>query len=363
MRIEKIAQYNSLKHEKAPKSSDSKNYTAQNFYKSQQHTPSFQGKGILRSIKDFIHDIFEPEPEPSHKRRIRPLLRDERPWETHQRKQSPATKPIEKKPVEEVKTKPVEENVEKKPLKEIPNRYALIDEYDRRTKARVEFRKRTQGRTLTPDEKIERDRLRQEWSDIYHRLIPEHQSIIRTKTATDFTSEAEKQDYIMNYVLQRMDMSEESALDALNMFEQFGFRADFPRDDIIIDTTMTKLGCGIYTIPKECRSDKLLRRFIDVFGKFADNKSRRHPDDNELAAVLTSFVKKGHDIQEDTVLRGIELMKKIICQKANYERLDKVLVSSFDAKFKDSQPIKDALEELQQVAKDLKYILGADDKC
>ncbi len=269
--------------------------------------------------------------------------------------QQPEVKPT---PVEPVKPQTVEviENATK------PNRYALIDEYDRRTKARVEFRNRTRGRALTPDEKIERDRLRQEWSEIYHRLIPEHQSIIRTKTAADFANETEKQNYIMNYVLPRMDMSEESALDALDMFEQFGFRADYPRNDIIIDTTMTKLGSGIYTIPKECRSDKLLRRFIDVFAKFADNKIRRHPDDDELAAVLTSFVKKGHDIQEDTVLRGIELMKKIICQKANHERLESALVSSFDAKFKDSQPIKDALEELKVIVKDMQYRLRADDK-
>ena len=156
-----------------------------------------------------------------------------------------------------------------------------------------------------------------------------------------------------------MGKSEESALDGLDMFEQFGFRADYPNH---FDSTISKLSDGIYTIHKECRSDKLLNRFIEVFGKFADNKPHYHPDDDGLAAVLTYFVKKRDDIQESTVLKAIELMKKIISQKANYERLERTLVSAYDAKYKNSEPIKKALEELKVISKDMQYRLGADDK-
>ena len=108
--------------------------------------------------------------------------------------------------------------------------------------------------------------------------------------------------------------------------------------------------------------DKLLNRFVEVFGKFADNNPRKFPDDDELAAVLTSFVEKRDDIQESTVLKAIELMKKIICQKVNYERLERTLVSAYDAKYKNSEPIKKSLDELKVITKDMKYILGADDK-
>ena len=239
------------------------------------------------------------------------------------------------------------------------NRYSLVTEYDRLTKARAQLRKKTQGRELTPEEKSETERLRIEWGKVYKRLVPEHQSIVERKTAKDFATVEEKEHYIMNYVLPRMNKSEESALDALDMFEQFGFRADYPSK---LDTTITKLTLGITTLPKECKSDKVLSRYIEVFGKYAEGIPTSHPDDEELAEAIANFATKGQHIKEETVLRGIELMKKIVCQNWVHERLDYALVSSYDAKFKNSEAVKNALLELKEVVKDMKYRLGADDR-
>jgi len=299
---------------------------------------AFKGKSILKLIKKKT-----PAPE------LKP--------------QTPEVKPdnietAEIKPQTEITPRTAE------PVPVVPERYALVDEYDKRMKARAEFRNKTRGRALTPEEKAESDRLRLEWKEISDRIIPEHQSIVKTKTAADFANDVEKKKYIMNYVLPRMYKSEESALDALDMFEQFGFRADYPTDDgVTLVTTLTNLSNSIYSMPKECRSDKLLKRFIEVYGKYADNIPREFPDDDGLYCPLIRYGENGIDIQEDTILKGLELMKKIACQKAMYEGLDTALVSGYNAKFKNSEPVKKALEELKDVVKDMKYRLEVDDFC
>ncbi|MCM1339424.1 MAG: hypothetical protein NC191_07115 [Muribaculaceae bacterium] len=287
----------------------------------------FKGKSILnkfRKAKNNLETIIPPEPE------------------------TPPLRP------------PVPHGPNNPPGSSDSGRYALIDTYERITQARAAFKKRTAGRSLTPEEKIESEHLRQAWSEVYHSLVPEHQSIIRTKTAAEFSSNAERKDYIMKYVLPRMNVSEESALDGLDMFEQFGFRAEYPNG---INTTITKLAENMYTLPKESKSDKVLNRFIDVFGKFGNNVPSKHPDDEELCFVLTDFAAKGHDIKEETFLRGIQLLKKIASQKWCAESLDDALISSYDAKFKESQSLIDALNDLKLAVSDLKYRLEADDRC
>ena len=248
MRIEKLTQYNNLNSNNFQKASQQKSYAGDGLYQIKNQSPSFGGR-----ITNFISKLlgFREDENLSKPRKTRTKSE----YERSVVKIKPSN--IEPPEIMPIKEEPkIEEPKIEKPVKPIlPDRYALVDEYDKRTQARVKFRNKTRGRSLTPAEKAESDRLRLEWSEIYHRLIPEHQSIVKTKTAKDFTSEADKQNYIMHYVLPRMGMSEESALDGLDMFEQFGFRADYPRKDIIIDTTMTRLSCGIYTIHKECRSD------------------------------------------------------------------------------------------------------------
>ncbi|MCM1339425.1 MAG: hypothetical protein NC191_07120 [Muribaculaceae bacterium] len=368
MRIEKLTQYN-INNDQTARNRNLKNNTV-NYYGMKNQSPSFTGRNIFQWLYKLLtgeDDFVEPSSRP--RRRVNPPIsaRNERPWESTRKRQQverPKRNEVIKTPpkepvIEEPKIKKPTVEVQK-PKAEPPNRYALIDEYERITQARAAFKKRTAGRSLTPEEKIESEHLRQAWSEVYHSLVPEHQSIIRTKTAAEFSSNAERKDYIMKYVLPRMNVSEESALDGLDMFEQFGFRAEYPNG---INTTITKLAENMYTLPKESKSDKVLNRFIDVFGKFGNNVPSKHPDDEELCFVLTDFAAKGLDIKEETFLRGIHLLEKIACQKWCAESLDDALISSYDAKFKKSQSLIDALNELKLAVKDLKYRLGADDRC
>jgi len=377
MRIEKITQY-SYNNENSLKTCDRQGYAGVEFPKTQTKTPSFCGfwelfdiaadnvKRAADNIGRFLDDFFDTDDRstqrksrysPEYYRHLR-AKEQERPIRKspHPTKDTVTEKPV--KPQTEITPRTAE------PVPVVPERYTLVDEYDKRMKARAEFRNKTRGRALTPEEKAESDRLRLEWKEISDRIIPEHQSIVKTKTAADFANDVEKKKYIMNYVLPRMYKSEESALDALDMFEQFGFRADYPTDDgVTLVTTLTNLSNSIYSMPKECRSDKLLKRFIEVYGKYADNIPREFPDDDGLYCPLIRYGENGIDIQEDTILKGLELMKKIACQKAMYEGLDTALVSGYNAKFKNSEPVKKALEELKDVVKDMKYRLEVDDFC
>lgn len=245
------------------------------------------------------------------------------------------------------------------PKKPIKNRYALIEEYEKIIQAQKEFQEKTFNKKLSPQDIELENELLKKRNDIFSRLKNEHQSIIKTKKPEDFQNEAEKKDYIINYVLKRMFTTEESAFDALDMFEKFGFRADYERGT---DTTITMLCKKMCALPKDAMNDNLLKRFLKVFDKFAINKPQRHPDDEQLEWVLTDFVSKSKDISQENIVDAINILKRITCQKCVHERLESVLITGPSSKFKNCEKVIAAMNDFKETVKNKPYTLGADDR-
>ncbi len=238
-------------------------------------------------------------------------------------------------------------------LKPIKHDYSLLDEYKRRVKIHKEYADPLRNRAKTPEEKIQEEKLRKAWLAILDKAREENVSFVRIKQESDFSIDPvknaqEKFEYIDKQVLPYIDVSEASAMDALEMFGKFGTRYVYPNGRKNYEILTTYLTCR----PDEELTDRLLNKFLDVWEKISEKNVDKYKDNEYLCDVLVSFVRLKKNIEEDTILRGLKLLKKLTNQKEDVERIEYSLIGDYDAKYKDSKKIKDALEDLKDYVKD-----------
>ena len=278
-----------------------------------------------------------------------------------QPQKTPDVNPAVNKPKPEVReADPIKTNntTEAKPatdvtLKPIKHDYSLLDEYKRRVKIHKEYADPLRNRAKTPEEKIQEEKLRKAWLELRQKAREENISFVRIKQESDFSTDPvknaqEKREYIAQHVLPYLDVSEASAMDGLDMFAKFGTRCIYPNGRKNYEILTTNLTCR----PDEEMTDRLLNKFLDVWEKISEKNVDKYKDNEYLCDVLVSFVRLKKNIEEDTILRGLKLLKKLTNQKEDVERIEYSLIGDYDAKYKDSKKIKEAIEDLKEYVKD-----------
>ena len=276
---------------------------------------------------DISPTVNKPKPEP------KPEVREANPIKTNNT--------TEAKPATDVRLKPIKHD------------YSLLDEYKRRVKIHKEYADPLRNRAKTPEEKIQEEKLRKAWLELRQKAREENISFVRIKQESDFSTDPvknaqEKFEYIAKQVLPYLNVSEASAMDGLDMFGKFGTRYVYPngRKNYEILTE------GISFRPDEEMTDRLLNKFLDVWEKISEKNVDKYKDNEYLCDVLVSFVRLKKNIEEDTILRGLKLLKKLTNQKEDVERIEYSLIGDYDAKYKDSKKIKEAIEDLKEYVKD-----------
>ena len=241
-------------------------------------------------------------------------------------------------------------------LKPIKHDYSLLDEYKRRVKIHKEYAEPLRNRAKTPEEKIQEEKLRKAWLALREKAREENISFVRIKQESDFSSDPvknkqEKFQYIAKQVLPYLNVSEASALDGLEMFAKFGTRYVYPngRKNYEILTE------GISFRPDEEMTDRLLNKFLDVWEKISEKNIDKYKDNEYLCDVLVYFTRLKKNIEEDTILRGLKLLKKLTNQKQDVDRIEYSLIGDYHAKYKDSKKIKDAIDDLKDYVKDCPF--------
>lgn len=278
-----------------------------------------------------------------------------------QPQKTPDVNPAVNKPKPEVReANPIKTNntTEAKPatgvtLKPIKHDYSLLDEYKRRVKIHKEYADPLRNRAKTPEEKIQEEKLRKAWLELRQKAREENISFVRIKQESDFSIDPvknaqEKFEYIAKQVLPYIDVSEASAMDALEMFGKFGTRYVYPNGRKNYEILTTYLICR----PEQEMTDRLLNKFLDVWEKISEKNVDKYKDNEYLCNVLVYFTLNKRNVSEDTILRGLKLLKKLTNQKQDVERLDYTLLRDYDAQYKDSKKIKDAIEDLKEYVKD-----------
>ena len=241
-------------------------------------------------------------------------------------------------------------------LKPIKHDYSLLDEYKRRVKIHKEYADPLRNRAKTPEEKIQEEKLRKAWLELRQKAREENISFVRIKQESDFSIDPvknaqEKFEYIAKQVLPYIDVSEASAMDALEMFGKFGTRYVYPngRKNYEILTT------NLVVRPKEEMTDRLLNKFLDVWEKISEKNVDKYKDNELLRLVMVDFTLGKKNVKEETILRGLKLLKKLTNQKDDVERLDYTLLRDYDAQYKDSKKIKEAIDDLKDYVKDCPF--------
>ena len=241
-------------------------------------------------------------------------------------------------------------------LKPIKHDYSLLDEYLKRAKIHHEYAAPLRNRAKTPEEKIQEEKLRKAYRSLRDKAREENISFVRIKQESDFSSDPiknaqEKFEYIDKQVLPYIDVSEASALDALDMFGKFGTRYVYPngRKNYEILTT------NLVVRPKEEMTDRLLNKFLDVWEKISEKNVDKYKDNELLRLVMVDFTLGKKNVKEETILRGLKLLKKLTNQKDDVERLDYTLLRDYDAQYKDSKKIKEAIDDLKDYVKDCPF--------
>ena len=301
------------------------------FKKSDKNIISEQKNSTTRKQPEKTPDISptvnKPKPEP------KPEVREANPIKTNNT--------TEAKPATGVTLKPIKHD------------YSLLDEYKRKRKIHHEYAEPLRNRTKTPEEKIQEEKLRKAYRSLRDKAREENISFVRIKQESDFSIDPvknaqEKFEYIDKQVLPYIDVSEASAMDALEMFGKFGTRYVYPNGRKNYEILTTYLICR----PEQEMTDRLLNKFLDVWEKISEKNVDKYKDNEYLCDVLVSFVRLKKNIEEDTILRGLKLLKKLTNQKEDVERIEYSLIGDYDAKYKDSKKIKEAIEDLKEYVKD-----------
>ena len=167
----------------------------------------------------------------------------------------------------------------------------------------------------------------------------ERQNIISAAT------EEERWNYFKNYAFDLMINNEATALDGMEMFEKYGMRKHIKaaENNPLLHTTLEDL---MTAIPKE-PSDKLLNRMLDVVDRYSvPNKVNDDWDVYTLRFIFMSeYFRIDKNLSEDTLLRVMNLMKKMELWNTNYTHIpNDIRIKYVDSIFKDSPRVREIKE-------------------
>ena len=189
-------------------------------------------------------------------------------------------------------------------------------------------------------------------SDFKERAKAEDFSLLEKKDLSAATEE-ERWNYFKNYAFDLMINNEATALDGMEMFEKYGMRKHIKaaENNPLLHTTLEDL---MTAIPKE-PSDKLLNRMLDVVDRYSvPNKVNDDWDVYTLRFIFMSeYFRIDKNLSEDTLLRVMNLMKKMELWNTNYTHIpNDIRIKYVDSIFKDSprvREIKEAISELEKL--------------
>ena len=238
------------------------------------------------------------------------------------------------------------------PKVKVSDKYSYYDEYEKANNELIKFERKQReilnsGRVLTPEEVAERRQVKATRKAVLDKIEKENKSLVKIRE--DIKTKEERIEYIEQYVFDRMNISEASALDGLDAFERYGYRRPFRKETS--DHTLSQISVNLQTLPKGHKTDKVLNRFLDIFEKTAQKDSKRYDDNSRLGYVVVDYIRYGTNIKKESIIRAIELMKKIADQKMDYKRIDGELYVYAKELYKDAD-IQKAMNELKEIVKD-----------
>ena len=166
----------------------------------------------------------------------------------------------------------------------------------------------------------------------------------------------ERLKYLEDDVYPVMDTSIASTFDGYEMFEKYGFNtsdltlgypnstfSDFSLHAITAD--VTELGDDF--LPKVTATDEVVSRYLDLFNKFA---KKEYGDEETLEYILDRTNKI---MSEETALKYIATLKRYIPTQKYIVNPEFIFLDRTFGRFKDSEKIKAAIEDLKEYSKDL----------
>ena len=166
----------------------------------------------------------------------------------------------------------------------------------------------------------------------------------------------ERLKYLEDDVYPVMDTSIASTFDGYEMFEKYGFNtsdltlgysnstfSDFSLHAITAD--VTELGDDF--LPVVTATDEVVSRYLDLFNKFA---KKEYGDEETLEYILDRTNKI---MSEETALKYIATLKRYIPTQKYIVNPEFIFLDRTFGRFKDSEKIKAAIEDLKEYSKDL----------
>lgn len=218
-----------------------------------------------------------------------------------------------------------------------------------------EYRQMQEKWSHLPKEDPRRKELGKELYQIEKRMIENNVSFIekpvfKNVNINSVEFEKEKIHYVKNS-LRLMSKNEATAIDALDVFEKYGSRYDDGLFDGMTDLAVA-VSSTVEKLPKDI-ADKVLSRFIDLFGKIA-RKDKDYTDPRLLGQMIEKYSDK---MSTDTVIKYIESMKKWSFEKDQADSVRRfVLRDEFTRRTpKELSRIEEHLKKLEEIVKDLPF--------
>ena len=235
---------------------------------------------------------------------------------------------------------------------------SYASQYESAVQAERDFMSRVKDSSnLTEREQQSHWELSHKIGEIKNEAKANHASIVIRRSESDFPEDkalnaSEKSRYIQKDVLWRMNTNKESALDGLDMFEQYGQKESYKTSN-----TMYELSRRITSLPVSDRSDKVLSRYLDIMEKIGE-KDSKYEDCYELASAMRIYIDENSgDLSNTTVLRGIKLVKELSTRRQPGENVCEGLRKCSGEKdiLRDDPAIQSAAEDLRNYIKDMPY--------
>ena len=193
---------------------------------------------------------------------------------------------------------------------------------------------------VTPEEKEIYKAKKELVRECYRELTDKNISMVEKKEfSIDPTQDVEAKKQYLHKLTSLSVVNEASQKDCLDMYEKYGFRYWLDEDcdrSFIRDLSLVATPCKF--------SDKeyVIKKFLDIAEKTTECDPLGMRDGNK---VMVMYELHGFDMDENTTLRFINLMKKL-----SFQKLD-ATVFEIRTQNKSTPAIKQAIEELKEATK------------
>ncbi len=169
-------------------------------------------------------------------------------------------------------------------------------------------------------------------------------SVVFKKDISNFASDesfrkAQIHNYMHQFVYPKTNVNEASALDVLELFEQYGIKSESGR----IGSTIFSLSLDLSRLPKNHKTERLFSKYLDLMEKIGEKDN--YDDAHSVAITLTNFINTNNpnNIKEDSVLRAINMIKTFA---QGDKKVKFVCNAILHSKYSENPQISDAVNEL-----------------